>query len=276
MDNARNKNILFYSIHPKDEYSRLFMIELEKYPHLSKQFILICVNDPQIKLPQKIKDIDVLPVLVSPSFKDFIKGYDVVTWLKNGGLQDKANGMDFGSFNDVEMSQYALLANESQNTEYHQYHNVEYNRGLDLKDANVNSHFSKLSVDSHVVTYDDSGEVRNDSERINKRLEDLRKQRKFEVPSQLKRIGGINEPNATEFIVPISVKNQVEVRPSLPFANPFSTQQNRHVLPFAVPVGVAPTSQPRQPSLPFQFNARPSFSPQQQQQSNGYYRNSNF
>ena len=47
-----NKNILFYSIHPNDINSKAFMTLLNKYPYLKQQFILVCVNDPNIKIPQ--------------------------------------------------------------------------------------------------------------------------------------------------------------------------------------------------------------------------------
>ena len=263
MDKIHNKNVLFYSIHPNDYFSKMFMIELHKYPHLKKQFILICVSDPNIKIPQKIKDIGMYPVLVSPGFKDFISGEDVVSLLKNGGFQGKANGMEFGSFNDIEISQYALLADEAQNSDYHQYHNADYNRGFDLKDGNVNSAFSRLTAEGHVTTYDDSGEKRNDTDKLNKRLNDLKNQRRVEVPSELKRIGGMGIPTD-----PVTHKNtnntliQPNV-PKLPFqnqfipSNNFQFQQPIQQLPFQqMPMQVPMPMPQRQFNNNFQQNSR--------------------
>ena len=82
---SNNKNILFYSIHPNDTNSKQFMTLLNKYSYLKQQFILVCVNDPNIKIPQIILDIGTTPVLLSQGhgFNKPIIGTDAVSWLEN-------------------------------------------------------------------------------------------------------------------------------------------------------------------------------------------------
>lgn len=173
-----NKNILFYSIHPNDKLSREFINELNKLHLLKKQFILICVNDPKIKIPDKIAKIGKIPVIIPSGVWDkAITGIDVLTWLKNGIFSNSANGMNYGSFDDLDMSQYAELTSEDKVTEYHQYLNKDYNKGFDLKDANINSFYSKLNEDHHVTTYDNSNETKFNKKVIDQKLHTAKKER---------------------------------------------------------------------------------------------------
>jgi len=264
---SNNKNILFYSIHPNDTNSKQFMTLLNKYSYLKQQFILVCVNDPNIKIPQIILDIGTTPVLLSQGhgFNKPIIGTDAVSWLENGNMQDKANGMDYGSFNDTDISQYAILSNENVNSEYHQYHNADYNRGFDFKDANINSNFSKLTENNHVETYDDSGEKKNNTIKLDKRLEELKSMRKAEVPSTLKRIDKIN--TSTEFIqqIPIGREPIFNVQSNSQYIQPISQMPAMSAMPelpfklnqqfYQRPQNTYQQPQQKQsPQLPFNFN----------------------
>ncbi len=194
MSAVRDKNLLFYSLHPNDEDSRKFMIELNKNPLLKKQFILICVSDPNIKIPDQIVKMNTCPVLIVANMKRPILGADALSWLTNGGFQDKANGMDFGSLNGHDSGQFAYVGDDLNPSDYNQFHNDEYNRGFHDKDSILNNQFSKLTESSHVVTYDDSNELKKDiSDKMNQRLSQLRSQRDTDVPRAVKRIGGLED-----------------------------------------------------------------------------------
>ena len=193
MTSIRDKNLLFYSIHPNDEYSRDFLKELDKYSQLKKQFILICVNDPNIKIPDKIKQLNKVPVLVAAGFGRPILGNDAVSWLKNGGLQDKANGFDYGTLDD-DLSKYACLTDDLKPSDYNQFYNSDYNHGFTDKDSIINQQFSKLNDNAHITTFDDANELKKDiSGQLEQRLSQLRQQRDADVPRPMKRIGGLED-----------------------------------------------------------------------------------
>lgn len=193
MTSIRDKNLLFYSIHPSDQYSKEFLNELDKYPNLKKQFILICVNDPNIKIPDKVKQLNKVPVLVAAGFSRPILGNDAVSWLKNGGLQDKANGFDYGALND-DNSSYAYLTDDLKPSDYNQFYNSDYNHGFTEKDSILNHQFSKLNDNAHITTFDDTQELKKDiSGQLEQRLSILRQQRDADVPRAIKRIGGLDD-----------------------------------------------------------------------------------
>jgi hypothetical protein len=173
--------------------------------------------------------------------------------------------MDYGSFNDIDISQYAILSNENVNSEYHQYHNADYNRGFDFKDANINSNFSKLTENNHVETYDDSGEKKNNTIKLDKRLEELKSMRKAEVPSTLKRIDKIN--TSTEFIqqIPIGREPIFNVQSNSQYIQPISQMPAMSAMPelpfklnqqfYQRPQNTYQQPQQKQsPQLPFNFN----------------------
>jgi len=194
MASIRDKNLLFYSIHPNDDYSKEFMKELDKYPPLKKQFILICVNDPNIRIPDKIKQLNKVPVLVAAGFSRPILGNDAVSWLKNGGLQEKANGFDYGSLQE-DVSKFAFLGDELKPSDYNQFYNSDYNHGFTDRDSILNQQFSKLNDNAHITTYDDANELKKDiSAQLEQRLSQLKQQRDTDVPRPVKRIGGLDDP----------------------------------------------------------------------------------
>jgi hypothetical protein len=157
MSSVKDRNLLFYSIHPNDEYSREFMQELEKNQNLKKQFILVCVNDPNIRIPDKIKQLNKVPVLIVAGFNRPIFGGDAVSWLKNNSFQEKANGMDYGSLNSDD-SKYAFLGDEFKPSDYNQYFNGDYNQGFTEKEGVLNKQFTNVTKDAHITTYSDANE----------------------------------------------------------------------------------------------------------------------
>ena len=193
MASIKDKNLLFYSILPNDEHSKGFLQELEKNPHLKKQFILVCVNDPNIKIPDKIRQLNKIPVLIAAGFSQPIFGQDAVSWLKNNSFQDKGNGFEFGSL-DKDDSKYAWLSDETRPSDYNQFFNNEYNNGFAEKDGTLSRQFANLKTDAHITTFDDASEMKKDiSGQLEKRLNDLRQQRDTDVPRPVKRIGGLDE-----------------------------------------------------------------------------------
>ena len=244
MTSIRDKNLLFYSIHPNDEYSRDFLKELDKYAQLKKQFILICVNDPNIKIPDKIKQLNKVPVLVAAGFGRPILGNDAVSWLKNGGLQDKANGFDYGTLDD-DVSKYACLTDDLKPSDYNQFYNSDYNHGFTDKDSIINQQFSKLNDNAHITTFDDANELKKDiSGQLEQRLSQLRQQRDADVPRPMKRIGGLEDQQmggsgSGQMGSQSSGQNFMNNNGSLAYnPNPFSNHQlpsNGPQLPFNMP-----------------------------------------
>ena len=124
MSKIRDKNLLFYSIHPNDTYSRDFRAELERNPNLKQQFIQICVNDPKIEVPPKIKQMNQVPIVIVPEFPKPVMGPEALSWLRNGGFQEKANGShEYGTLDD-DRNNYTFLEDEATASEYNQsFHN---------------------------------------------------------------------------------------------------------------------------------------------------------
>lgn len=193
MNTVKDKNLLFYSVHPNDQFSREFLQELEKNPILKRQFVLICVNDPKIRIPDKIKQLNKVPVLIAAGLNRPIFGNDAVSWLKNNSFQEKGNGFEYGSF-DPSQGNFSFLGEEHKTSDYNQFFNNEYNQGFVEKDSVINNQFTNLKNDTHITTYDDSSELKKDIQgQLEQRLSDLRKMRDTDVPKPIKRIGGMGE-----------------------------------------------------------------------------------
>jgi|UniRef100_A0A6C0BJY6 hypothetical protein len=193
MTSLKDKNLLFYSIHPNDEHSREFLKELEKYPSLKKQFILVCVNDPNIRIPEKIKQIGKVPVIIVSGFNRPIFGQDAISWLKNGSFQELANGFEYGSLSGNDLK-CAFLGDECKTSDYNQFFNNDYNRGFVNREGTINQQFASLAGDSHVTTYAENTEMKKDlSGQLEQRLSMLKQMRDTDVPKPVKRIGGMED-----------------------------------------------------------------------------------
>jgi hypothetical protein len=256
MSKLQDKNLLFYSIHPNDKYSQEFRQELEKNPGLKKQFVLICVNDPSIKIPNKIRQLNKIPVLVAAGFNRPIMGPDAVSWLRNGGFQGKANGFEFGSLEDDNDS-YAYLTDEFDKSDYNQFYNSEYNLGFTDKDSMLNQQFSKLSDNAHITTYDDSNEMKKDiASQLEQRLSNLRVQRDKDVPKAMKRIGGLDHNDFLNGNRPGNGQG-ITYNPN-PYGSHQMPQQTNPQLPFQMP------NMPGVPNMQMQM---PQMQPMQQRQN---------
>lgn len=185
MSQIQDKNLFFYSVHPNDQYSYEFRQELEKIPQIKNQFVMICVNDPSLRIPNNIRNLGKIPVLIASGFDRPIMGQDAVSWLKNRG---KSNGFEYGSLKE-DNDTYAYISDDSQKSDYNQFYNSEYNLGFGDKDAVINSQFTKLGVNSHITTFDNSNQLHksNIMSQIEKRLSNLKVQRRKENPDSLKR-----------------------------------------------------------------------------------------
>lgn len=286
MSSIKDKNLLFYSVHPNDEFSRDFMRELDKNPILKKQFILVCVNDPNIRIPDKIQQLNKVPVLIVAGFNRPIFGGDAVSWLKNNNFQEKANGFDYGSL-DNDTSKYAFLGEEFKPSDYNQFFNNDYNHGFVEKDSILNQQFSNLKTDAHITTFDDSNEMKKDIQsQLEQRLSQLRQQRDADIPKPIKRIGGLDDNNNQQhqqpnfYNVPGMGHGQSQGNAPTYNPNPFGNhvlpqqgnpqqgnpQQGRQ-LPFSMPQAPTMSRGSMGPNLPFnmpfsQPMPSPSYNPQ--------------
>ena len=190
MATFKDKNLLFYSIHPNDEYSRELLIELDKNPSLKKQFILVCVNDPKIIIPDKIRQLNRIPVLIASGINRPIFGTDAVSWLKNDSFKNKALGFDYGSLEDDKSSSYARLGDELKTSDYNQFFNTDYNHGFFEKDTSLKEAFTSIVSDTSITTFDDSSEMKkNIQAQLDQKLAQLRQTRDTDVPRPIRRIG---------------------------------------------------------------------------------------
>jgi hypothetical protein len=195
MSEYANKNLLFYS--NRDQASLAFLTELVKNPLLDSQFIKICVNDPRVKIPQIIRQYNKIPVVVCPGFDKPILGEAAFTWLQNNAFGEKGNGLDFGNIQSATQlsNDSSRLVNESQNTEYNQYHNNDYNLGFATDKREVNSQFSDLNKQgadqTRIPTFEESSNKRDAKVLLDERIESLKFVRDNEF-GHPKRTGGID------------------------------------------------------------------------------------
>jgi hypothetical protein len=194
MTSIKDKNLLFYSVHPKDEHSKIFLSELKKNPQLERQFILVCVSDPKIKIPPKIHQLGKIPILIASGLNQPIFGEQAISWLKNNNFQEKGNGYEYGTLGD-DMSKYALLGDESKLSGYQQSFNQDYNRGFSEKDGYLNQQFANITAvdgDSHISTYEDPNEKKDAGKDLDAKLSQYRQQRELDVPKPIRREGAMD------------------------------------------------------------------------------------
>ena len=201
MNKIENKNIFFFSHHPKDTINRQFLQELEKNKLLDDQFIKVCVypNMLNINIPRKILELNKIPVLVAAGFPKPILGEDALSWLRNNTFNnDKTTNLDYGNIYDTSFSsKYANLDDEFKANDYNQFHNSEYNLGFSNTKNNSINNFSELKDDTRIITDEDSqGKKKGHSDEITKKLNQLQQQRNSEM--QKRPIGGLFEANPNQ------------------------------------------------------------------------------
>ena len=172
---VQSKHILFFGY---DNISVSILKELDKYPSLKRQFILVDTNNKQIVIPEKVRSLNIIPVLYLPGVEKPVTGVEAISWLQNSGLQDKANGMDYGSFNDN--SDFSLLIDENKRIDaYHQHFNDKYNRGYDIVDPKINSQYSKLNDIQKIDTYEEDKKAKVSE--LSKKVEQYGIERKHDL-----------------------------------------------------------------------------------------------
>lgn len=172
---VQSKHILFFGY---DSTSVTILKELDKYPSLKKQFILVDTSNKQIVIPEKVRSLNIIPVLYLPGVEKPVTGVEAISWLQNSGLQDKANGMDYGSFTDG--SNFSVLIDENKRIDaYHQHFNDKYNRGYDIIDPHINSQYSKLNDIQKIDTYEEDKKAKVSE--LSKKVEQYGIERKHDL-----------------------------------------------------------------------------------------------
>jgi len=141
---TRNKNILFYSVDAYDKMSKEILEDLEKNKILKNQFIYVCINDKRIHIPEKIKNINKIPILVISGINTPIVEKDAVSWIKNSFAQENVSDIQ-GCF--ANKCNFSLLKDDNNNSS-------EYNKGYSYDDV-VNSGFTDIDKPISITTYKD-------------------------------------------------------------------------------------------------------------------------
>ena len=161
-----DKNVIFYSLHPNDADSKIFMELLAKNPGLDKQFIKICVypNIKGIPIPEIIRKINTVPVLIAAGFDKPIVGKNAVSWIQNNQFNsDNANGFDYADIGNGKFSSTcaSLQDNDTNNLSSLDqfYHNDNYNTGFAKADnrSQTGNNFANVDSNNRIDTFADSG-----------------------------------------------------------------------------------------------------------------------
>jgi len=206
MSKIEDKNIIFYSLHPRDDDSKKFMELLAKNEGLDKQFIKICVypNFRNVQIPDLIKQINKVPVLIASGFDKPIIGKDALSWIQNNPFNnDKVDGLDYADIsNSTFSSQFASLQDDSSagNSLQQFYQNDNYNAGFGegVDRSQTGNAFASVDNNNHIQTFSDSGSKKGMSDMMKKKMSQLQWQRNKDVPQQ-RGPGGPGGPGADPF-----------------------------------------------------------------------------
>ncbi len=185
-------SILFYTNNPGDKLSQQILKELKNYPELKDQIRLICVSNPNLKLPKLIEEQDKFPLIVTRGFEEPIMGEHALSWIKEGHFSGRANGYEFGDIDKADKVDdgFGTLATESSRTEYHQAFNDEYNRdGVAETQHVLNSKFSNINDSPQSLDTFEEGKTKGHSE-SSVQLRKLQMLRDNDVPKPLAKIQG--------------------------------------------------------------------------------------
>jgi len=151
-------SIIFYTTHPEDKISQAILVELKKYTDLKDQIRLICVSNPNLKLPSMIMEMDTFPVIVTRGFDQPLMGEHALSWIKEGHFSGKTTSEGYGDINNADKTDddFGTLATESSRTEYHQAFNEDWNRdGVDQSPHVINSTFSSIDESQNMDTFEE-------------------------------------------------------------------------------------------------------------------------
>jgi hypothetical protein len=219
-------NILFYSRRPEDNNSREILNELDKNKILRSQFLFIDVD--REKVPEKIKSVGIIPLLITNGINKPIVGDAIITLLKNGRFQNKSNGYLYGDL-DSEKMDYSLLGDDFKPSDYNQFHNKDYNLGFKPKD-DVLKEYTLNNENKHIELYDSSKDTKLDSKNMKNKLNNILSERSkvsVELPFSIPEKFIHSQPNNTSNTSNTSSSNNPlkynpnvysnGIRPSLPF-----------------------------------------------------------
>jgi hypothetical protein len=184
MSGIQNKNLLFYSTHPNDALSKQCLDYLDKNATMNKQFIRICIHDPRdftrpppnIRLPQIVeqcKQRGLIPLLAIAGLKEPVFANAAISWMKESSLNkdDLLSSNIHGSGiadNCCTLEQASQTGNSLFDTDY----NIGFSNGR----GEFNKGYASIdeSLDSKIVTYDDSGDRKSTSNDVSSRMEQLK------------------------------------------------------------------------------------------------------
>jgi hypothetical protein len=187
-----NANIIFYSLHPQDNDSKIFMELLAKNPGLDKQFVKVCVypNLNNITIPAIIRQINTVPVLIASGFDKPIIGKDAVSWIQNNPFNsDQANGFDFADIGNGKFSSNCASLQEDSgnapNSLAQFYDNDNYNNGFGKADnkSQTGNNFAAIDNVNRIDTYADNGK-KGMTDIMKQKLDQLQNSRNMEVNPQ--------------------------------------------------------------------------------------------
>lgn len=189
-------NILFYSNRYNDYSSREIIEELDKNKLLKTQFLLIDVDKD--KVPEKIRKLEIVPLLIVNGINEPIYGTSIITWLKNGQFQNLSNGYKYADISSDSKSTFAYIDDEFKQSEYNQHFNKSYNLGFKPKN-DVIKDYALCNEKIHIDLYEDTGK-KLDSKTTKSKIASTESERKkdlnlpFKVPEKFNYTSTGNKP----------------------------------------------------------------------------------
>ena len=226
MSGIQNKNLIFYSLHPNDQLSRMCLSQLDKMPELSSQFIRICVHHPQSlsqpnpaipNLPPKVQECrkrGLIPILGIAGFNDAIFAQDALSWIKGSSLgKESVTPSNIDGAGITDNCSTIEQASRPQNSLF----DTNYNLGFSNAKGEFNKGYANIDEASsnRIVTYDESNCKKDASRQISQRLEQLKFNRDVEAPQAPQRAGGYNMPNQGGYGMPNQGMPQMPQMPGM-------------------------------------------------------------
>ena len=200
MSGTRNKNLLFFSLHPNDHISRECLKELSKLPELSNQVVKICIHDPKdfrkpptVRLPKIVnqcKERGLIPLIAVAGFNEPVFAQQALSWIKQSALKKSgvmpSNIHGSGASDNCSTIDQASM---SGNTLF----DTDYNIGFGSGKGEFSKNYASIdeSCENRIVTYDEFNDKGKAAEEIKQRLDQLKFNRDADTPN-IRRIGGID------------------------------------------------------------------------------------
>ena len=222
MSGIHNKNIIFYSYFPHDQISRACLSELDAKPELNKQFIRICVHDPQninkanplVNLPDIIqKLLNKTPILAIAGFKKPVFAQEAYSWMKSSALNTEIanslsdnSGLSAGNIDSGGIADDCCSLEQAGQGRSELFLNTEYNMGFSSGEGEIRKTYASIKEagESRIVTYAEDNSKGQSKQEVNQRFEQLQHQRDADVPKPIQRVGGI-EPMGASMSAPMTL-----------------------------------------------------------------------